>query len=602
MCAKLLILESPGKVKKVQEILGPGWKVAASVGHVRDLPVKEMGVAAPDFKPQYIPTDRGKDVLSRLAGMVKNAEEVFLATDPDREGEAIAWHLQDALKLKNAKRVTYTEITEAAIRAALSAPRSIDMALVAAQEGRRVLDRFCGYMVSGPLSNATGEKLSAGRVQSPAVRLVVDREKEIKAFSSTTHYGAELTFENVDNITDGWKAAFLAKPWLPDSVDGQEYLLDKSLAEKAAALRALDVLDCKESESRTAPPAPFTTSTLQQAASSSLKFTPKQTMQLAQRLYEQGAITYMRTDSPNLSQEAVHAIRAYCETKGWPLVETPRKWKSKEGAQEAHEAIRPTHIEIEEAGETADEKALYRLIRLRSLACQLEDAVYSVRALQLGADVDGKQALFEAKGRTLLSQGWKILADQENGPDEGAEEGEKEPLNPVPAMKPGTKATALTGAVTTKKTKPAARFTEASLIRELEKRGIGRPSTYAAIIDTISSRKYVTTEKRFLVPTALGEKIVSGLYGHFSFIEYDFTRTMEQSLDDIAEGKAEYRAVIASAYDQLSREVQAFAKATGRVCEKCGKPMVHRVKKPGKDGKGGYDFWGCTGWPECKGN
>ncbi len=600
MCAKLLILESPGKVKKVQEILGPGWKVAASVGHVRDLPVKEMGVAAPDFKPQYIPTDRGKDVLSRLAGMVKNAEEVFLATDPDREGEAIAWHLKDALKLKNAKRVTYTEITEAAIRAALSAPRSIDMALVAAQEGRRVLDRFCGYMVSGPLSNATGEKLSAGRVQSPAVRLVVDREKEIIAFSSTTHYGAELTFENVDNITDGWKAAFLVKPWLPDSVDGQEYLLDKSLAEKAAALRALDVLDCKESESRTAPPAPFTTSTLQQAASSSLKFTPKQTMQLAQRLYEQGAITYMRTDSPNLSQEAVHAIRAYCETKGWPLVETPRTWKSKEGAQEAHEAIRPTHIEIEDAGETADEKALYRLIRLRSLACQLEDAVYAVRTLQLGAEMDGKQALFEAKGRTLLSQGWKVLADQENGPDEGAEEGEKEPLNPVPAMKPGTKATALTGTVTTKKTKPAARFTEASLIRELEKRGIGRPSTYAAIIDTISSRKYVTTEKRFLVPTPLGEKIVSGLCGHFSFIEYDFTRTMEQSLDDIAEGKAEYGAVIASAHDQLSKEVQEFSKATGKVCEKCGKPMVHRVKKPGKDGKGGYDFWGCSGWPECK--
>lgn len=602
MCAKLLILESPGKVKKVQEILGPGWKVTASVGHVRDLPVKEMGVAAPDFKPQYIPTDRGKDVLSRLAGMVKNAEEVFLATDPDREGEAIAWHLQDALKLKNAKRVTYTEITEAAIRAALSAPRSIDMAQVAAQEGCRVLDRFCGYMVSGPLSNATGEKLSAGRVQSPAVRLVVDREKEIKAFSSTTHYGAELTFENVDNITDGWKAVFLVKLWLPDSAAGQEYLLDKSLAEKAAALRALDVLDCKESESHTAPPAPFTTSTLQQAASSSLKFTPKQTMQLAQRLYEQGAITYMRTDSPNLSQEAVHAIRAYCETKGWPLVETPRTWKSKEGAQEAHEAIRPTHIEIEEAGETADEKALYRLIRLRSLACQLEDAVYAVRTLQLGAEMDGKQALFEAKGRTLLSQGWKVLADQENGPcaeGEGAEEGEKEPLNPVPAMKPGTKATALTGTVTTKKTKPAARFTEASLIRELEKRGIGRPSTYAAIIDTISSRKYITTEKRFLVPTPLGEKIVSGLCGHFSFIEYDFTRTMEQSLDDIAEGKADYRAVIASAHDQLSREVLEFAKATGKVCEKCGKPMVHRVKKTGKDGKGGYDFWGCTGWPEC---
>lgn len=595
MCAKLLILESPGKVKKVQEILGSGWKVAASVGHVRDLPVKEMGVAAPDFKPQYIPTDRGKDVLSRLAGLVKNAEAVYLATDPDREGEAIAWHLQDALKLKDAKRVTYTEITEKAIKAALDAPRSIDMALVAAQEGRRVLDRFCGYMVSGPLSNVAGEKLSAGRVQSPAVRLVVEREREIQDFRSTTHYGAELTFENVDNITDGWKAVWQVKPWLED---GQEYLLDKALAEKTAALRSLEVIDCKESESRSAPPAPFTTSSLQQAASNVLKFTPKQTIQLAQRLYESGCITYMRTDSPNLSQEAVDAIRVFCEGQGWPLMEKPRSWKSKEGAQEAHEAIRPTHIEMEEAGETADEKALYRLIRLRSLASQLEDAVYAVRVLQLAADLDGKQALFEAKGRTLLSQGWKVVTAEDAAIEDSGDSAE--PENPVPAMKPDTRPTALSGTVLTKKTKPAARFTEASLIRELEKRGIGRPSTYAAILDTIMNRGYVKTEKRFLVPTPLGVMVVDGLRGNFSFVEYEFTRTLEQALDDIAAGKADYHAVISEAHARLEQELQAFAKATGKVCEKCGKPMVHRVKKPGKDGKGGYDFWGCTGWPECK--
>lgn len=599
MCAKLLILESPGKVKKVQEILGSGWKVAASVGHVRDLPVKEMGVTAPDFKPQYIPTDRGKEVLSRLAGLVKSAEAVYLATDPDREGEAIAWHLQDALKLKNAKRVAYAEITEKAIKAALNAPRSIDMALVAAQEGRRVLDRFCGYMISGPLSNATGQKLSAGRVQSPAVRLVVEREREIQKFRSTTHYGAELTFENVDNITDGWKAAWQIKPWLPDSADGQEYLLDKALAEKAAALRSLEVLDCKESESRSAPPAPFTTSSLQQAASNALKFTPKQTMQLAQKLYEGGHITYMRTDSPNLSQDAVDAIRTFCEGQDWPLVEKPRTWKSKEGAQEAHEAIRPTHIEVEEAGETADEKALYRLIRLRSLASQLEDAVYAVRVLQLGADLDGKQALFEAKGRTLLSLGWKILTADDAATEDS--EDLAEPENPVPAMKPGTRPTALSGAVLIKKTKPAPRYTEASLVRELEKRGIGRPSTYAAILDTIMARSYVKTEKRFLLPTPLGVMVADGLCGHFTFIDYDFTRRMEQALDDIAAGKADYRAVISEAHARLEQELAAFAKATGKVCPKCGKPMVHRVKNPGKDGKGGYDFWGCTGWPECKG-
>ena len=230
MCPKLLILESPGKVKKVQEILGSGWKVAASVGHVRDLPVKEMGVTVPDFKPQYIPTDRGKEVLSRLAALVKNAEAVYLATDPDREGEAIAWHLQDALKLKDAKRVTYSEITESAIKEALAAPRAIDMHLVAAQEGRRALDRLCGYMVSGPLSNAAGEKLSAGRVQSPAVRLVVEREREIKSFQSTTHYTVEATFESVDNITDGWKAAWQVEKWLAC----QEGKLPRSASEDAA--------------------------------------------------------------------------------------------------------------------------------------------------------------------------------------------------------------------------------------------------------------------------------------------------------------------------------------------------------------------------------
>lgn len=596
MCAKLLILESPGKVKKVQEILGSGWKVAASVGHVRDLPTKEMGVAAPDFKPKYVPTARGKDVLGCLENLVKNAESVYLATDPDREGEAIAWHLQDALKLKDAKRVTYSEITEKAIKAALDAPRSIDMALVAAQEGRRVLDRFCGYMVSGPLSNVAGEKLSAGRVQSPAVRLVVEREREIQNFRSTTHYGAELTFENVDNITDGWKAVWQVNPWLED---GQEYLLDKALAEKAAALRSLEVTDCKESESRSAPPAPFTTSSLQQAASNSLKFTPKQTMQLAQKLYEGGHITYMRTDSPNLSEDAVEAIRAFCEGQGWLLAEKPRSWKSKEGAQEAHEAIRPTHIEIEEAGETADEKALYRLIRLRSLACQLEDAVYAVRLLQLAAELDGKQAVFEAKGRTLLSQGWKVLTAGDVSTEDDTDT--TEPENPVPSMKPGTRLTALAGTVLTKKTKPAARFTEASLVRELEKRGIGRPSTYAAILDTIMSRGYVKTEKCFLVPTPVGVMVVDGLQGNFTFIEYEFTRTMEQALDDIAAGKADYRAVIGEAHTRLEQELLAFAKATGKVCPKCGKTVVRRVKKPGKDGKGGYDFWGCTGWPECKG-
>lgn len=594
MCAKLLILESPGKVKKVQEYLGSGWKVAASMGHVRDLPPKEMGVAAPDFKPHYVPTERGADVLKRLAGLVKGAEAVYLATDPDREGEAIAWHLAEALKLKDAKRVTYAEITEKAIKAALAAPRTIDMALVAAQEGRRVLDRFCGYMVSGPLSDVAGTRLSAGRVQSPAVRLVVEREREIKGFVSTTHYGVELTFATVDNITDGWKAAWVVKPWLADDA---EYFLDQAVAAKVAALRTLDVQNCQESESRLAPPAPFTTSSLQQAASTALKFSPKRTMELAQRLYESGWVTYMRTDSPNLSQEAVQNVRAFCESQGWPLVDAPRVWKSKEGAQEAHEAIRPTHIEAEEAGENPDEQALYRVIRLRTLASQLADAVFAVRTLKLTATVEGKEAQFEAKGRTLLSPGWKVLQQADIAEDDA----EAEPANLVPAMKPGTQATAISGAVLTRKTKPAARFSEASLVRELEKRGIGRPSTYAAILDTVQQRGYVKQEKRNLVPTPLGETVVDALAGRFSFADFDFTTGMEQALDDIAEGKARYREVVGAAHARLVNELAAFTSATGKACPKCGKPMRHKVKAAGKDGKGGYDFWGCSGWPECNG-
>lgn len=320
-------------------------------------------------------------------------------------------------------------------------------------------------------------------------------------------------------------------------------------------------------------------------------------MELAQRLYEKGAITYMRTDSPNLSQEAVQSIRAFCESQGWPLVDTPRVWKSKEGAQEAHEAVRPTHIEVEEVGENPDEQALYRLIRLRALASQLADAVFAVRTLKLTATVDGKEALFEAKGHTLLSPGWKTLQQAKAIDDEA----EDNMANPVPAMKPGTQATAFSGAVLTSKTKPAARYSEASLVRELETRGIGRPSTYAAILDTVQQRGYVKLEKRNLVPTPLGEKVVDALAGSFCFADYEFTKGMEQALDDIAEGKACYRDVVSAAHARLTDELAAFTAATGKACPKCGKPMRHKVKAPGKDGKGGYDFWGCSGWPECDG-
>ncbi|MDR2945264.1 MAG: DNA topoisomerase I, partial [Candidatus Adiutrix sp.] len=289
----LLIVESPGKVKKIQGFLGGDFKVMASVGHVRDLPQKEIGVAAPDFTPQYAPTERGKEVLAKLTAAVKEAETVYLATDPDREGEAIAWHLAEALKLKDPLRVTYTEITEAAVKKALEHPRKIDLNLVKAQEGRRVLDRLVGYMVSPAISNAVGNQLSAGRAQSPALRLVVEREAAVRDFKVTAHFGVELTFESVDNVSGVWTAQLNPKNWLED---GQEFFQDKDGAEEIAALRRLTVTAYQESEAKQAPPAPFTTSSLQQAASNALKFNPQRTMELAQLLYQSGHITYMRTD------------------------------------------------------------------------------------------------------------------------------------------------------------------------------------------------------------------------------------------------------------------------------------------------------------------
>jgi len=587
---KILIVESPGKVKKIQGFLGSEFKVLASVGHVRDLPQGEIGVDPPKFEPKYVPTDRGKEVLGKLAATVKNASTVYLATDPDREGEAIAWHLKDALRIKEALRVTYTEITEKAVKSAVAAPRQINMALVAAQETRRILDRLVGYMVSPALADRLGRpKLSAGRVQSPAVRLVVDREREIRAFKVVAHYGVEMVFDSMDNITDGWKAIWQPKDgWLSD---GQEYILDRTMAEQVAALRTLKVLDCQESGSKSSPPPPFITSTLQQAASAALKINPKTTMSLAQKLYEEGHITYMRTDSPNLSEEAIAEIRSWAAQHDYPLPPSPRTWKSKDGAQEAHEAIRPTHIEVEVAGETEDQQSLYKLIRLRAIASQLEDALFAIRLITLEGDVSGKAARFEAKGRTLIRPGWKALMSSDQ-----TEEDENEPDNNVPKQQPGQTATARESKVVDKKTKPPSRYTEASLIRELEKQGIGRPSTYAAILDNITSRGYLRLEKRFMVPEVLGEQVIDALSGRFGFLDYDYTRMIEEDLDKIAEGKGKqtYLAVVSTVHTQLTRDLEGFG-GLGHPCPDCGKPLRHRVK----DGKAGYDFWGCSGYPDC---
>lgn len=577
---KLFIVESPGKVKKIQSMLGNGWTVESSAGHVRDLPAKEMGVAAPDFTPQYEPTERGAEVLRKLSELAAQADEIYLATDPDREGEAIAWHLADALKLSSPKRITYTEITESAVKEAVARPRGIDRDLVTAQAGRRVLDRICGYLVSGPLSQATGNRLSAGRVQSPAVRLVVERERVIRAHQPITHYAVQLRFGD-------WTADW--KPWLDDD---EKYFTDEAAAQRVAQVRDLEVAGCRESEYHSSPPAPFTTSELLQAASATLKLNPGKTMRLAQRLFEAGHITYMRTDSSNISGEALAAVRAWCAEHGLAYVSPPRIWPAGDGAQEAHEAIRPTHIEVEEAGGSAEEMALYEMIRLRTIASQMEDAVYAVRTLQLLGDLDGRPVEFTAKGRTLVSAGWRELTRNDQ------DEEEPEPDNPVPKLTAGQTVVATNGKVLEKKTRPPARYTEASLIRELEKLGIGRPSTYAAIVSMILDRGYVATEQRHLIATELGETVVDNLTGNFSFVDYEFTRVMEASLDAIAQGEGDYRSLVADAYARLQDEVDAFRRKTCVHCPECGSlGLRHLVREA--DGKNPrfWNFWACD---DCK--
>lgn len=574
----LLIIESPGKKAKLSEILGPGYRIEASFGHVRDLPgqAKNTGVTvgvASDYSLEYEETEKGARTIKALKAAAKDAT-VLLATDPDREGEAIAWHLAEVLQLKNAQRVTYAEITKPAILAAVQSPRPINMHLVRAQEARRAADRLVGYLVSGALSEQAGNKLSAGRVQSPAVRIIVDRDRAITAFKSVEHYGAELMF-------DGWSAL-----WNSGVPEG-EYFTDKERAEVAAGIRDVIVTEFADSESRSSPPPAFTTSTLQQRAQVALKFKPKRTMELAQSLYEKGAITYMRTDTPNISETAFLAITAYCQGAGLPVRTERRVVKAKGNAQEAHEAIRPSHFDQSEAGETDDEKALYRMIFQRAVASQMPDAIFAVRTATLASTTSDHT--YTGKGKTLVSPGWKQLNDE---PDED-EKAEDETA--VPDLAKNSTLVAQAGRVLTKHTKPPKRFTLATLIRELEKNGIGRPATYASILENIIAREYIAEDaKGWLMPCAAGFSIVDSIKGRFRFADLDYTSNLETQLDSIAEGQAEYAPIVKAVHDQLQGELTAL-KASAPVydCPLCNAPLARRRSERGA-------FWGCTKYPDCK--
>ncbi|WP_292444247.1 type I DNA topoisomerase [Mesorhizobium sp.] len=572
-----MIVESPTKARKIGSILGNEWVVKASMGHIVDLPSHELGVDPQTYSLSYVLSSRGTDVVASLRGLVRQAGEVYLATDPDREGEAIAAHLAVHLEIHRYQRVTFREITERGIRAALESPRQIDRNLVSAQEARRALDRLIGYRVSYPLSASAGLSLSAGRCQSPAVRLVVDRQINVDNHRPTGHFCASIEFEG-----GKWTAEWQTKPFLSPE---HEYVLDRSLAERAASCRNVQVVNSSEATACTPPPAPFTTSSLLQAAGAVLGYSPSLTQTLAQKLFESGHITYHRTDNPNLSDDAVAAIQDFAKKQGWTVAALRRHWPAPQGAQEAHEAIRPTHVEVHLAGDDQEERALYGLIWMRAMASQLPDAEYSISTLDLTSLQDGQIFDFRARTSRLVSKGWQFLKTEETD-DEDAEESSGD----LPRLEPGTKILATNGKVLSHSTKPPQRYTETSLIRKLESLGIGRPSTFAAIVKHICDKHYVMIDKRQLTPTPAGTAVVDHLVGRFSFIDFEFTKELEQRLDLIAEGKTDYHTVVAALDRKLKEELDCLVRRRPDFpCPKCGQALRLISRK-------GRSFWGCSAY------
>lgn len=611
---KLLIIEAPGKLKKLRPMMkkirpGEDWEVVATGGHIRDLPQSGQddtmittGVLK-TLRPVYEILPKSARNVSTIRKALKNATEVYIATDPDREGESIAWHIQQTLGIREYKRVTFNEITQTRVREGLANARRIDGQLVASQECRRVLDRLVGYLVTQQLRRIMGQPTSAGRVQSPALYLVVLREREISNFKVIHHFGVELVFKDEVSALS-WTAVW--QP-VPDFASKEHpYIQDGTLAARVAATRAVIVESCEDGKKRRPPPPPFISSTLQQAASVALKWDPDKTMQVAQRLYEQGVITYHRTDNPNLADEAMPDIQAVARRQGLDVVDERRTFKAADSAQEGHPAIAPTVWEDEVVGESAEEQALYKLIRIRALASQLADAIYDVRTAKLLAKGPDQRPLrFAATGSTVAYLGWMKLLQK----DDTEEEASDLAKNPVPKLEPKQILSVHQAEVLNQKTKPPARFTKASLIKELERRGIGRPSTFSSIVKNITGKGLVVEEKRKLVPGPLGVSTISQLEGRFSFLELAFTSTLEKDLDRIARGEEQYGSVVAKFYQHLQGELGSLRQAPSvamtprsagasstadhaHACGKCGMPLARRQKR----GEGGYDFWGCTGY------
>lgn len=636
---KLLIVESSIKAKQIEKYLGDGWTVAATNGHIRDLPLKEMGVEAPDFRPTYVVIERNKPQVTKLKALVKRASIVYLASDLDREGEAIAWHVAQVTKPANFRRVRYAEVTRQAIERAIAEATDIDINLVKAQEARRVLDRLVGYSVSPLLQELVGSAspLSSGRVQSVAVRLVVERERAIRDFLPTEHFRIFADFVAEGGIS--WRAQWNHKPLLdgqshsetpvPDATgtDDTEAVEDAGplWTNQAFAIQLYNALkqtpiftvaSVESSPSHRKPPAPFTTSTLQQAASVALRMSPGDTMKTAQSLFEQGLITYMRTDSTVLSAEAEAMVRNWIQVleaqRGASLLPTtPHKWAAKKSAQEAHEAIRPTNVSMTDLdGASEQEKQLYRLIWLRTVASQMKSAEFQVTVVQLLSDVAvrGVRQPFVARGRVMLDPGWMSLTQTDFTQDPEESDNSSHADTELPPLNERQRLQATGVSLDAASTKAPPRFTEASLVKALEREGIGRPSTFAAILANIQNREYVEIRSRKVHALALGEVIVDALVPHFQFMDYQFTRTIEAGLDQIAEGKAGFKAVVTYQYDELQASMArarassaeapkpllpAGLAADAYPCTVCDTGFLRRRK-----GKSGH-FWSCSNYPTC---
>ena len=597
--SKLIIVESPSKATTIKKFLGSDYKVMASKGHVRDLPKSKLGVDPDkDFEVQYI-NIRGKaSLINELKKEAKKAGTVYLATDPDREGEAIAWHLAYLLNLPTDSlcRVTFNEITKDTVKKSIKEPRKIDMNLTDAQQARRVMDRIVGYKISPILWKKVKRGLSAGRVQSVAVKLIVDRENEIESFIPEEYWNLYATFEKDKEEFQARLAEINNKKIELHSKDEVDKILSDIKNSKYI------VTNVKNGTRKRTPAPPFTTSTMQQEASRKINFSIKKTMQVAQTLYESGYITYMRTDSTRISEEARAAAKTLITNKYGKDYYENRYYKKASGAQDAHEAIRPTNIAAD-FGElknklTPDQFKLFSLIFNRFIASQMSQAIYETVSATIEANGENDTYNFKASGQTLKFKGFMTLYVEDKDDDSTEDE-----ENQIPKLE--VNETLKKKKIESKQsfTEPPARYTEASLVKALEEKGIGRPSTYATIISTIIERRYIEKDKKQLVPTELGKVVNKLLVENFpDIINVEFTANIEDQFDKIAEGQEEWKQVLREFYVPFEKEVEKVDKelehvkiqdeVTDILCNKCGKPMVVKYGRYGK-------FLACSGYPDC---